>query len=212
MRIILSTLILLAIAWCTNAPGSNNQANNNTTKPAVTGEQRTIAAPTYGTGKTQIEIFADFQCPACIATNDSLQPIFEELAKAGKLTITFRQFPLSMHKNARGDAIAALCSAEQGKYMEYKKALYSLEKTKSGKSVSDSERVALATGLGMDEAKFSTCLSTRAYENQVAADIKLGESKGVTGTPTIYLDWVKLDMGLFRDTAGFRSFLESRIK
>ncbi len=117
-----------------------------------------------------------------------------------------------MHKNARGDAIAALCSAEQGKYMEYKKALYSLEKTKSGKSVSDSERVVLATGLGMDEAKFNMCLSTKAYENQVAADIKLGESKGVTGTPTIYLDGVKLDMGLFRDTAGFRSFLESRIK
>jgi protein-disulfide isomerase len=117
-----------------------------------------------------------------------------------------------MHKNARADAIAVLCSAEQGKYMDYKKAIYSLEKTKSGKSVSDSERVALATGLGMDESKFSACLSTRAYENQVAADIKLGESKGVTGTPTIYLDGVKLDMGLFRDTAGFRSFLESRIK
>ena len=66
-----------------------------------------------GTVKVKVEIFADFQCPACIVFSENIQPIFEEYAASGKLTIEFRQFPLTMHKNAMGDALAALCSAEQ---------------------------------------------------------------------------------------------------
>ena len=211
MKVIFFILPLILLGSCT---ASNNTPNTSPSKPAsVATENRTVATPTYGTGKTQIEIFADFQCPACIATNESIQPIFEEYAKAGKLTIVFRQFPLtSIHKNAKWDAIAALCSAEQGKYVDYKKWLYALEKSKAGKTVTDEERVAIAKSLGMDEAKFSTCLTNRAYEKQVESDIALGESKWVNGTPTMYLDGIKLDMSLFKDLDGFRSFLESRMK
>ncbi len=211
MKVIFFILPLILLGSCT---ASNNTSNTSTSKPAsVATENRTVATPTYGTGKTQIEIFADFQCPACIATNESIQPIFEEYAKAGKLTITFRQFPLTtIHKNAKWDAIAALCSAEQGKYVDYKKWLYALEKSKAGKTVTDEERVAIAKSLGMDEVKFSTCLTNRAYEKQVESDIALGESKWVNGTPTMYLDGIKLDMSLFKDLDGFRTFLESRMK
>ena len=83
---------------------------------------------------------------------------------------------------------------------------------KSGKTITDKERVALAKSIGLDEAKFSDCLSKKAYEKQVDADIALGDSMGVTGTPTIYLDGIKLDMSLFQGLDGFRSFLESRMK
>ena len=208
MRYILLISVLF-LASCT--------ANTNPTKPSVTKptstETRTIATPTYGTGKMQVEVFADFQCPACIASNESLMPIFEEYAASGKLMITYRQFPLtSIHKNAKWDAIAALCSAEGGKYMEYKTVLYGLEKAKASKSVTDSERVALAKWIGLDEAKFAACLSSRAFEKQVESDMTYGNLKGVNGTPTIFLDGIKLDMSLFKDLNGFRTFLESRMK
>jgi hypothetical protein len=46
-----------------------------------------------------------------------------------------------MHKNAYRDALAALCGAEQGKYMETKKALYAMEESKSEAKVSDEDRI-----------------------------------------------------------------------
>lgn len=222
MRIII-LCSLLFLASCT--PGINTgkvspSTSYQGTKPAVSLKQSSsttvtngmVATPTYGTGRSQVEIFADFQCPACILSNESIMPIFEEYAANGRLTITFRQFPLTMHKNAKWDAIAALCSAEQGGYMDYKKWLYTMEKVKSGKSVTDAERTGLAKTLGLDEAKFSTCLTSRTYEKQVESDIALGETKWVNGTPTIYLDGIKIDMSLFKDLDGFRSFLASRMK
>ncbi len=203
---------LLFLSSCFSGPVTPSwQKTDTTTTPAAI-DSRTVATPSFGTGKVKIEVFADFQCPACIMFSENIQPIFEEYAASGKLTIEFRQFPLDMHKNAMGDALAALCSAEQWKYMEYKKWLYALEKWKSGQSVSDDERLLLAKQFGMDEAKFSTCLSSRAYEKQIESDIALGESKGLEGTPTIYLDGIKIDMSLFRDRDGFRNFLDSRTK
>lgn len=160
----------------------------------------------------QVEIFADFQCPACIAYNDSIMPIFEEYAASGKLTIIYRQFPLQMHKNAKWDAIAALCSAELGGYMDYKKWLYAMEKEKAGKTTTDADRIAIAKVVGLDEAKFTSCLTNKNYSSQVESDIALGDSKWVSGTPTTYLDGIKIDMSLFRDLAGFRSFLEGRMR
>lgn len=183
-----------------------------TTETPTATENRTIATPSYGTGKVKVEIFADFQCPACIMFSENIWPIFEEYAASGKLTIEYRQFPLTMHKNALGDALAALCSAEQWKYMDYKKWLYALEKNKSGQNVSDDERIGIAKNLGLDEAKFSTCLSSRAYEKQIQADMALGESKWLEGTPTIYLDGIKIDMSLFRNREGFKTFLDNRTK
>ncbi len=61
--------------------------------------------------------------------------------------------------------------------MNYKKGLYALEKEKAGKTVTDTNRIALAKETGLDEAKFSQCLSSRAYEKQVESDMALGDTR-----------------------------------
>ncbi len=71
-------------------------------------------SPTYGSGKHEMVMFADFQCPACIAASKSVMPVFENYAKEGYLHITYKQYPLTgMHKNAERDALAALCVSSQ---------------------------------------------------------------------------------------------------
>jgi protein-disulfide isomerase len=87
-----------------------------------------------------------------------------------------------------------------------------MEKEKAGKTTTDADRIAIAKVVGLDEGKFTSCLTDKTYEKQVESDMALGDSRGVTGTPTTYLDGIKIDMSLFRDLAGFRSFLEGRMR
>ncbi len=135
--------------------------------------------------------------------------ILEEYASSGKLTIIYRQFPLtSMHKNAYRDAIAALCGAEQGKYMETKKALYALETEKREAKVSDNDRVNALVWAGLDSDAVSKCLASDAYKAQVDSDIARWESLRVTGTPTLFLDEKRLDLSGFKDKEMFISFLD----
>ncbi len=87
-----------------------------------------------------------------------------------------------------------------------------MEKEKAGKTTTDADRIVVAKAVGLDEAKFTSCLSNKTYSSQVESDMALGDSKWVSGTPTTYLDGIKIDMALFRDLTGFRSFLEGRMK
>ena len=137
ISLILSFSLLLASCTYTS---STNDAKNTSTNTTVNTNTSTSPAlrtpsPTYGSGNHELVVFADFQCPACIASSKSIMPVFENYAKNGYLRITYKQFPLTgMHKNAERDALAALCVASQGKgadtYMEYKKALYEMEDAK----------------------------------------------------------------------------------
>jgi len=127
------------------------------------------------------------------------------------VVLEYRQYPLtSIHKNAYRDAVAALCGAEQGKYMETKKALYALEEQKSGASVGDDERVEMASSAGLDGASMKACLESDRYSAQVDADIARGDALGVQGTPTLFLDGKKLDIGVvFRDLDMGKKWLDN---
>jgi protein-disulfide isomerase len=191
---------VLFLTACTNTLSSST----------VSSESKYIESPRQGSGKHELMIFADFQCPACIAFSKSAAPIFEEYANSGKLTIVYKQFPLTTyHKNAFGDAVASLCAAEQGKYLPYKKALYALEESKAGATVSDDDRINLAKTNGLDEASFTQCVKSGRYQDQVKKEIAEGDALQVSGTPTLFLDGKKLDLAVFRgDVTIMKNFLD----
>jgi protein-disulfide isomerase len=204
----LMILSLVFLASCTN--NTNTWTNNppSTSSTASVSPQVLIPSPTFGSGKHTLTLYADFQCPACIAFAKILGPIFEDYASRGFLVITYKQFPLtSIHPNAERDALAALCSAEQGKYMEYKKALYALEEAKKSAKVSDADRIEAAKGI-LDEEKLTECLKTDKYLPQVRAEMAEGDAKGVNGTPTVFLDGKKLDPAIYRDPVALRTILD----
>src|SRR6476646_2807628 len=80
--------------------------------------------PVRGDAKAPVTIveFTDFQCPSCAA----LQPILEEVLKAygDKVRLVVRDFPLTMHANARKAAEAADAANAQGKFFEYAALLF----------------------------------------------------------------------------------------
>ncbi len=199
-------LILLAFTVLLSACVPNQNTPNT---PVVSSESKTIATPTYGSGKHVVEIFADFQCPACISFAKNIGPIFEWYAEKWQLKIIYRQFPLTqIHKNAYRDALAALCAADQGKYMDYKKALYAFEETKAWATVTDNDRVNTAKGAGLDGVALQSCLEAEVFKSQVDADMTYGESLKILWTPTVILDGRTLDFGVFQDVDMLVKFLD----
>lgn len=169
-----------------------------------------LEAPTLGSGDHVMQIFADFQCPACQSAEKSINPVLESFADAGKLKIEYRQYPLTqIHKNAQGDALAAMCAMDQNKYYEYKKELYDYEVSKGGATVGSSDHIALAEKLGLDKNAFQSCISSEKYKDYIAKSIALGDKLGVQGTPTYILDGKQLSMAGFTSVDQFKSFMEA---
>ena len=81
--------VLLLLASCTNSTPSKSSSSTDNTQVSSVGnnsassvpkENRTVPTPSYGSGNHTLEIFADFQCPACQNFSKTLEPIFKNYA------------------------------------------------------------------------------------------------------------------------------------
>jgi protein-disulfide isomerase len=133
---------------------------------------------------TMVE-FSDFQCPFCSRAHDTVEQVMQ--AYAGKVRLVFRHFPLDIHKNAAKAAEAALCANEQGKFWEYHDMLFKNQQTLEVTQLKDH-----ANAVGLDQAKFASCLDSSKFSKAVQEDMAAGQQVGVSGTPAFFINGVML--------------------
>ena len=127
--------------------------------------------------------FSDFQCPFSKRYFD--ETLTTLLVYYGnKMRYVYRDFPLtSIHNKAQKAAEAAQCAFEQGKFWEYHDLLF---KNQGKLELADLKAYALS--LGLDEGKFNLCLESGKYAAEVQKDIQDGQTYGVKGTPTFFIN------------------------
>jgi protein-disulfide isomerase len=124
--------------------------------------------------------FTDLQCPYC--ARFAMQT-FPELRRnyidTGKLRFASCDLPLPFHAFAVPAAVAARCAGEQGKFWEYREALFK-EQSRLGTAPYDE----LAHRLGLDVRRFGECRTDGRQEAEVRADAALAQSHGIGSTPS----------------------------
>ncbi len=125
--------------------------------------------------------FADFECPYCRME----EPVLTAVAAAypEDVRVVFKHFPLppSIHPHARQAAIAAECAHAQGRFWELHDLLLTTE-------LDDATLQADAARAGLDTAAWETCFAAAATSARVDADVTLGTSLGIRGTPSLVVN------------------------
>lgn len=124
--------------------------------------------------------FADYQCPYCQKVAPQLEQLKKEFGP--KLTVVFKDFPLSMHPNAEKAAEASRCAGEQGKYWEYHDLLFNSQEIKPN------ELKEHANALKLDSNRFDACLDKGTEAAAVKKDLDEAMSLGLTGTPSFFVN------------------------
>lgn len=131
--------------------------------------------------------YSDFECPFCIRFDATMQQVVKTYGD--KVAWVYRHFPLSFHANAQKEAEASECAAELGgntAFWKYANAIYTRTEG-NGTGFPLANLVPLAKELGLNEAKFKTCLDSGKYAAKVQSDMDSGQSAGVGGTPATIL-------------------------
>jgi protein-disulfide isomerase len=137
--------------------------------------------------------FADFQCPGCGQWATFMEPLIRErLVNTGKARYVFYDFPLAMHPNGFLASRAGRCANEQGKFWEYHDALFHNQGKWSYEEDAVPMFVEFAQGVGIDAGRFEQCVRSDRFAKEVSESYKLGESLGVGGTPTIFVNGQRL--------------------
>ncbi|MBF0420557.1 MAG: DsbA family protein [Magnetococcales bacterium] len=129
--------------------------------------------------------FSDFECPYC----RKAQPVLGQLKTAygDKVRFVFRHYPLPFHKLAPKASEASMCANEQNKFWEYHDALFA-----ESQSLAEDALKELAKKVGLDAAKFDECIKSSRHAARIAADAAEGKQLGITGTPTFFVNGIKM--------------------
>jgi protein-disulfide isomerase len=139
------------------------------------------------TAPVTVVVFSDFQCPVCSAVHPMVKDVVAGYG-GEKVRLVMRDFPLtSIHDNAQKAAEAAGAANAQGKFFEYIDLLYANQKALDNASLKK-----YATDLKLDRVKFDAELDKGVYAGEIKKDVADGEAYGVPGTPTIFINGMRL--------------------
>jgi len=140
-------------------------------------------APSFGpsTAKVTIVEFSDFQCPFCSQAAEVTKLLREKYTS--NVRFVFRQFPLPFHPNAKAAAESALAAHAQGKFWQFHDTLFANQSKLAKGDLTD---YAKQTGLNL--TAYKAAVDGGKFTAAVEADVALGESVGVNGTPTLFVN------------------------
>jgi protein-disulfide isomerase len=133
-----------------------------------------------------LEIYGDFQCPACSVASRVVDELQKEYQ--GKIKVIFHEFPLAMHKHAKEAAMAAEAAALQGKFWEMHDALYQYQDVWGQISNANFFFESYARMIGLDVEQFNADRNSMKVEDMIIEDGTDGMARGVQNTPTLFLN------------------------
>ncbi|MBT4119477.1 MAG: thioredoxin domain-containing protein [Candidatus Peribacter sp.] len=137
-----------------------------------------------------VEEFADLQCPACAAAHSRIvEPLLDKYGT--EIRFEHKHFPLrSIHRFALDASEMSECAADQGKYWEYIDIAFTNQSDLSLDSI-----VEWAEALGLDADKAERCWKSHSKRDTVLADYKEGREREINGTPSFFVNGVRVETG-----------------
>lgn len=127
--------------------------------------------------------FSDLECPFCKAFHTTMQAIMKEYE--GEVAWVYRHFPLDdRHPKARKEAEATECAAELGgndAFWKYVDRLFELTPSNNGLDLTLLPQI--AEEVGLDKAKFESCLASGKYAEKIQKHVDDALASGAGGTP-----------------------------
>lgn len=160
-----------------------------------------------GQPNAPVEIFefADFQCPGCAQFATFVAPLVKErYVDAGIVRYVYYDFPLtSIHPHAFLASRAGRCANEQDRFWDYHDLLYGRQPRWASVRNAADIFIDYAGEIGLNRGAFQECLNSDRYALEVTQNLRLGESLGVQGTPTLFINGKRLPaVPSFRELEG----------
>ena len=130
-----------------------------------------------------MEIFSDFQCPACktlfMTTNHQLM---DNYVSTGKVYLIHRDFPLPMHAHSQVAAQYSRAAAQIGKFEPVEQALF--QNQEKWEQTGDVDGTVAAVLSSAEMTKVRAIVKAGTVNAAIQKDVALGHLYNVSQTPT----------------------------
>lgn len=164
-----------------------------------------------GTAKTPvIDVFEDFQCPACATIEKAYGETINNLANTGKAKVSY--YPMDfLDNNLKNDssqrATSAFgCAVDADKTQAYHSIVFKNQPAQEGVGYTQEQLTQFGKDAGITgEAftKFSSCVDNLTYNGWGSMVNETATQRGVRGTPTYFVNGKEIPRDAFTSEASF---------
>lgn len=177
---------------------------------------RAYADVTPKEGAPTVDVYEDFQCPACKQFEALTGSTIATLAKEGRIVLTYHVKNF-LDDNLRNDSStragnAAFCAADAGRFQEFHDRVFPGQPTEEGAGFTDAQLSGFAQAAGITGDAFATfqdCVEAGRYDAYVASVEEKSFEDGVRGTPTVRIDGKDQDLASIASPEGFTAAVEA---
>ena len=170
MRLVSVALLALAVCGAASTDAIKGNAFGNPSAPIM------------------MEVFSDFECPACKMFHDTEVPqLIRDYVVPGKVYLIYRYFPLQMHPHGREAAELVCAAAQLGKYQQAAEAVFARQQEWSADG--KVEQVVDSVLTAAEQAKLKSLMKSPSVQDQINHDIAEGQGVPVQSTPTVLVTY-----------------------
>ncbi len=191
--------IIGATLFATRDSGSaSTSANPDAPLPAG------VSAPEYGAPVGSVDtpvldVYEDFQCPACAVLAEAVAPTIKEMADAGQVKVNYHPMNF-LDRNLGNDASTRAasafgCAVDAGVALDYHTLVFANQPSEgAGYTQEDLKKWGAEAGItGPALDTFNTCVDGVNYAEWPSLVNEAANLRGVTGTPTLFLNGEEVD-------------------
>jgi protein-disulfide isomerase len=152
--------------------------------------ERPLPSPVAGDPDADVTVaaFEDYACPHCATYSLQVFPqLASEYLEPGTVRYEFHDFPIPVDETvswqAANSARAVQAAAGPQAYFEFSEALFANQS-----SLGPDMYASLADDVGVDGSAVRDAATSRTYDPTVRGDRQRGVDRGVSGTPTVFVD------------------------
>jgi len=149
-------------------------------------ESGAIAPRGASDAKIIIQEYCDFSNPLCSSVRVGMEQIFARFPK--EVSILFHPIARNDRAESLAGAIAAICSAQQGKFWEMQNKLLDHQEKLNTETIQG-----ISKEIGLDAKRFQSCLSDSKTQSLINDEQLKAKSHGVTETPALFVNGERVD-------------------
>jgi protein-disulfide isomerase len=138
-----------------------------------------------------IDVYLDFQCPACKTFEERADATIDELVAAGQAKVVYHPVAyldrLSSSRYSSRAAQASGCAADAGVFPAYVDLLFAEQPPADSAGLADERLIALGRQAGAGD-EFARCVREERYAAWTRSVTDAAAQAGVTGTPTVLVN------------------------
>jgi protein-disulfide isomerase len=193
--------VVAGVIWMGRS-GSDAAAGDAVPAGSAMGEgYRAFSDVTLKPGAPTVDVFEDFQCPACAQFEQILGPTVKELATTGAISLNYH-VKTFLDDNLGNDASmragnGAFCAAREGKFQQFHDLVYANQPAQEGQGWTDAQLKGFAQQAGITgEAltRWEKCTADGSYTTYLQSVEEASFKAGVRGTPTVKINGTEVPL------------------